>query len=126
MSATLEEMLRIARAATKGPWVRGTHVKFRVFSNNRTVAQLFDISDVDFVATFNPRTAEALVKVAMAATRMIDVGSYDTPESDAAWVGVDAAVGNLTAAMASEDGQSPAEGLSEPKASEEEAPDATR
>ena len=127
MSERLEEMLRIARAATKGPWSVDPKRSLRVMAAERATicatgsdSALQDQwqANAQHIATFNPRTAEALVKVALAAEDEIQFFPV-TKE-------LRAALSALTAAMASEGGRSPTEGLSEAKPSEEEAPDATR
>lgn len=86
MSARLEEMLRIARAATPGPWsvqkgnfgvgryVQGSdgHPVCQMSANSTPKGMAKErsgeaLANAQHIATFNPRTAEALVKVAMAA-----------------------------------------------------------
>lgn len=112
----LEEMLRIARAATRAKENDGNAWYYR---------EIYPA----FRDGFNPRTAEALVKVALAAMRPMHDGGWkrcricrgeNLGHSDFSGHKQDCALRALTAAMASEDGQSPAEGLSEAKPSEED------
>lgn len=96
MSERLEEMLRIAQAATKGPWVARyenpmfPHVAdidgegWRAFA---TVCVVFDNkpdskaskegrANAQHIATFNPRTAKALVR-GMQVLQIIASGTAD-------------------------------------------------
>lgn len=139
MSERLKEMLRIARAATRGPWrvedPMGPEILFIITDEHKHayewlhVAQLSGVPDDDddipaekakanaqHIATFNPRTAEALVKVALAAAVVYGKAPTHSVNMED-WIALGDA---LTAAMASEDGQSPTEGLSEAKPSEED------
>lgn len=87
MSERLEEMLRIARAATKGPWetyqsdnsdsvtiVGPSRGSMAVAWGADLLGNTFDaVANAQHIATFNPRTAEALVKVALAAKIVADL-----------------------------------------------------
>lgn len=89
MSARLEEMLRIAQAATKG------------FGGREWAAS---VATNQFRVAFNPRTAEALVKrqialekVAVAAHKVAAVGKDDIDRTDL-WIAL-SDLATLTAAM---------------------------
>ncbi len=107
MSARLEEMLRIARAADDGrPWVwrkveaDGSVVEHSLHGPTATLCRYWHDRpippDAQHIATFNPRTAEALVKVALAAKVIL------SKNDDGFWAGyapLREALSALTAAM---------------------------
>jgi len=130
MSKRLEEMLRIAQAATPGPWEASApdgsyHDIIRIYSGERAnipvaicpqqhSAALELLSGktnettaaactARHIATFNPRTAEALVKVAMAAEKIaVDKVSNEdgwTDEYVVLWNTLHDELEALTAAM---------------------------
>ena len=121
MSERLEEMLRIAQAATPGPWrvekdtnlVWGACDPDDQSSNGMgyaiapcyTLAASYakgpteyeGLANAQHIATFNPRTAEALVKVALAAEAIVALAA----EAHAEWDrDNDARVGKILIALA--------------------------
>lgn len=86
MSERLEEMLRIARAAERS---RGCYP-----------VEMY--ATTPFALAFNPRTAEALVEVALAAAKLLQVGKtskYADCEDCCVENGVVEALSALTSAM---------------------------
>lgn len=98
----LDEMLRIARAATRGPWrvedPMGPEILFIIKDEDKQayewlhVAQLSGVPNDDddipaekakanaqHIATFNPRTAEALVKIALALKKIALYSDFGEP-----------------------------------------------
>lgn len=116
MNERLESMLRIAQAATKGPWELsdrlgprdGSEGFYRISAASTLSLEVRPCADgyvpgqnaanAQHIATFNPRTAEALVKVALAAASVTgetqNLGDFSARKRDLA-----GALSALTAAM---------------------------